>query len=431
MSFENLNLNHNVLRAVNTLGYTEPTSIQLKCIPLIKEGKDMVGQSSTGSGKTAAFGLPLLEKIKTNEGLQALILTPTRELCVQVSESLKIFGKFSNHRTVSIFGGVSINPQIDRLRKCEIVVGTPGRILDHLERGTINFSKVKILVIDEADKMFEMGFIEDVEKIISRVPRQRQTLLFSATLSNSINELIRKHLHNPLTVKSEIHVAKHLLKQYYYVVKNQEKFSLLVHLLRKHRDSFTLIFCATRHGADQLSKNLKKQNINALAIHGGLTQNKRTFALELLKKEKLNVLVATDVAARGLDIRNVHYVYNYDVPKSSDDYTHRIGRTARAGDEGDAITLLSEKDYDNFNRVLSDKSLIIHKLELPNFERIRFDKGFDRREHGNFRSFGSKHEGPRHNGPRNFGSRHGSSRPRREEVHRPTFGSRGPSFRRR
>lgn len=433
MSFEDLKLNHNILKAITALGFTEPTSIQLKCIPLIKADKDVVGQSSTGSGKTAAFGLPLLEKIKPNEGIQALILTPTRELCVQVTDALRSFSKFTNIRSLSVFGGVSISPQIEYLRKSEIVVGTPGRILDHLQRNTINLSKVKILIIDEADKMFEMGFIEDVERIISYVPKRRQTMLFSATLSTSVHELVKKHLNNPTTIRSDVHVAKHLLKQSYYVVRMNEKFSLLVHLLKKHHQEFTLIFCSTRRGVDQLAKNLKKQNINSLATHGGLTQNKRSFALDMLKKEKLNVLVATDVAARGLDIRNVNYVYNYDVPKTADEYIHRIGRTARAGAEGDAITLLSERDYDNFNRILSDKTLSITKLDLPQFEKIRFERdGFSRDNvrqgyRGGFnressRGFGNRNEHSK--GPRSFGQK-------REEFHRPTFGTRSPSFRRR
>ncbi len=372
MKFEELKINENTLKALISLGFTEPTDIQAKCIPEIVAGKDLVGQSSTGSGKTAAFGIPIIEKIQAGHGIQALIVTPTRELCVQVNDSIKSFAKFHPLRVVSVFGGVGIGPQIDYLRKADIVVGTPGRLLDHLERRTINLSKVKILVIDEADKMFEMGFIEDVERIVKNLPQQRQTLLFSATISGSIHQLIKKYLNNPVNVKAQIHVDKSLLKQKYFVVKNREKFSLLVYLIRKHPEKFSLVFCATRAVVDIVSKNLEDNGINAQAIHGGLSQNKRMFALDLLKREKISVLVATDVAARGLDIRNVSHVYNYDVPKTSDDYTHRIGRTARAGSGGDAITLLSEKDYDNFNQVLSDKNIVIHKEELPQFEPVKF-----------------------------------------------------------
>lgn len=372
MKFEELNINENTLKAMKNLGFSELTDIQAKCIPEIIAGKDLVGQSSTGSGKTAAFGIPMIEKVQPGQGIQALIITPTRELCQQVNDTIKLFSKFHPLKVVSIFGGVGIAPQIDYLRRADIVVGTPGRLLDHIERRTINLSKVKILVIDEADKMFEMGFIEDVERIVKNIPSQRQTLLFSATISGSIHQLIKKYLHNPVNVKVQIHVDRSLLKQKYLVVKNKEKFSVLVHLLKKHPDKFALVFCATRSVADIVAKNLKDNGINAEAIHGGLSQNKRMFALDLLKREKISILVATDVAARGLDIRNVSHVYNYDVPKTSDDYTHRIGRTARAGESGNAITLLTEKDYDNFNHVLSDKNIVIVKEELPVFEQAKF-----------------------------------------------------------
>ena len=430
MLVEELQLQPELLKAIKVLGFTEPTQIQAKCIPELKKGKDIVGQSSTGSGKTAAFGLPILEKIQAGKGLQALILTPTRELCVQVSEAIRSFSKFTQIRTTAVYGGVSINPQMDAIRRCDIVVGTPGRILDHLERRTIHFGKVRFLVLDEADKMFEMGFVEDVERIISQIPKERQTLLFSATLSPSINHLVKKYLQNPITIKTETQVAKHLLKQTYYVLKNHEKFSLLSHLIKKNPEGLAIVFCGTRHGVDSVAKNLKTQGIKAMAIHGGLTQNKRSHALDLLKNEHIHILVATDVAARGLDIKNVSYVYNYDVPKTAEEYVHRIGRTARAGAEGDAVTLLAEHDFENFNRVLSDKSLHIIKGELPSFEKVPFqrqERSFDR---------GGPRPGPRQGG---FRGREGPSRssgssrgPRREtEVRTPRFGARGPSFGRR
>ncbi len=372
MNIEELNLSPSLIKAVKELGYEEFTEIQQKCIPLIFESRDIFGQSKTGSGKTAAFGLPILQNITSGKGIQALILTPTRELCVQVTEALRQFGKFLNIRTVSVYGGVGIEPQITALKTAEIVVGTPGRIQDHINRRTISFHNVKILVLDEADKMFEMGFLEAVEEILKSVPKERQTLLFSATLSKSVLHIVKKHLKSPTIIKTEEHVDKSLLKQVYYNVKYYEKFSLLVHLIKQKESGLALVFCATRREVDSLTKNLKMQKIRTMAIHGGLTQNKRQYALEELKKENIQVLVATDVAGRGLDIKNISHVYNYDVPKTSEEYIHRIGRTARAGMKGDAVTLLSEKDHANFDSVLRNRSIEIHKNELPVFPRVPF-----------------------------------------------------------
>ncbi|MBI2549917.1 DEAD/DEAH box helicase [Candidatus Woesearchaeota archaeon] len=409
MKIEELNLNPLLLKAVKGMGFTEPMPIQEKCIPEIRLGKDVVGQSSTGSGKTAAFGLPILEKIRPGVGLQVLILTPTRELCVQVTEALNEFGRYIHARAASVYGGVGIDPQIRAIRTADIVVGTPGRILDHLERRTIAFNNVKFLVLDEADRMFDMGFIDDVERIISRVPKERQTMLFSATFSSGIQDIVRRHMRSPVNVKGEIYVDKKLLKQVYYDIKVYEKFSLLVHLLKKSTSGLALIFCATRREVDVVAKNLKMQGVNAMAIHGGLTQNRRLYALDSLKKGHINVLVATDVAARGLDIKDISHVYNYDVPKSSEEYVHRIGRTARAGVGGDAVTLLSDRDYENFSSVLRDRTLEIRKAEPPHFEKVQFVRvqrefgGAERRDFGR-----SPQHGPRRYGQPSHGSSHGS-----------------------
>ncbi|MBI1971691.1 MAG: DEAD/DEAH box helicase [Candidatus Aenigmarchaeota archaeon] len=385
MNFEDLRFGPELLKAVTELGFTELTEIQEKCIPEIRAGKDVVGQSSTGSGKTAAFGLPILEKITHGNGIQVLVLTPTRELCVQVTDALRSFGKFININVASVFGGVSIEPQISALRTTDIVVGTPGRILDHMERRTINLQNVRFLVIDEADKMFEMGFIEDVERIIRQTPQNRQTMLFSATMPAEVRHIVERHLRSPVTVKGIVYVDTSLLRQVYYDVKPHDKFSLLVHLLKQNEEGIALVFCATRREVDAVASNLKEQGINALPIHGGMEQNKRLKAVDALKSEKITVLVATDVAARGLDIRNVSHVYNYDVPKSSSDYIHRVGRTARAGGEGDAVTLLSERDHGSFTMVLRDRSLKISKAEKPGFERVPF-KRFENRERGGYGS---------------------------------------------
>jgi ATP-dependent RNA helicase DeaD len=397
MKFEELNLHPMLLKQVYAAGYKEPTKIQEKCIPLIKDGKDVVAQSETGSGKTAAFGLPILEKLVPRGGIQVLVLTPTRELCVQVSDVFRQFGRAMGVSTASIYGGVGIGPQFDALKRCEIVVGTPGRILDHIERRSINFSRVQFLVVDEVDKMAEMGFMEPVEEIIGHLPNSRQTLLFSATLSDEVDTLANRHSNAPIKVMTESLVSKDKLKQTYYDVAPKEKFSLLVHLLKTRGAGLKLIFCATRNEVDIVHKNLKVQGIKSAAIHGGLTQNKRTYALQDLKDEKIEVLVATDVAARGLDIPRVTFVYNYDVPKTSEDYVHRIGRTARAGKNGEAITILTDRDYENFDSVLRDHELKIEAQELPKITWVPFTRRMegDRDERRGFggRRFGGENRG--------------------------------------
>ncbi|MBS3152908.1 DEAD/DEAH box helicase [Candidatus Woesearchaeota archaeon] len=424
MKIEELNLNPNLLKALNDLGFTEFTQIQEKCIPVILEGKDIFGHSSTGSGKTAAFGLPIFEKLECGKGIQALVLTPTRELCVQVTEALRSFAKFLHTKVASVYGGVGIEPQIEAVKKADIVVGTPGRILDHINRKTIHLNNVKFFVLDEADKMFEMGFIDDVEDIMKYIPSKKQTLLFSATLPPTVMHIINRHLRSPVTIKGHVHVDKCLLKQVYYDLKTPEKFSLLVHLIKKNLKGLAIVFCGTRREVDVLSRNLSMQDIRAVPIHGGLTQNRRLKALEVLKGNDNAVLVATDVAARGLDIKNVSHVYNYDVPKSSEDYIHRIGRTARAGMQGDAVTLLTERDHENFRRVLSDRSIQIQKVVPPHFEMVKFQRFHEKRERGdgNFRVSRdhSKNTGFRGDSrdksfgeeKKHFGNRSGSSRRR-------------------
>mgnify|MGYP001560225991 CR=1 FL=1 len=388
MKLEELKLNQNLVKSIKEMGYEEPTEIQEKCIPLILEGKDIFGQSKTGSGKTAAFGLPILERIKPGAGIQALILTPTRELCVQVTEALNNFGKYLNIKSVSVYGGVGIEPQIMAIKKAEIIVGTPGRVQDHLDRKTVSFQSIKFLVLDEADRMFDMGFVDAVERILTHTQKDKQTLLFSATISKNVNHILKKHLRNPVIIKSPEHVDPTKLRQTYYNVKYYEKFSLLVHLLKKETSGLELVFCSTRREVDLLARNLRKQGIRVMGIHGGLTQNRRQQALDQLKRENINVLVATDVAARGLDIPNIMQVYNYDVPKTSEEYIHRIGRTARAGEKGEAITLLIEKDYSNFDSVLSNKKIQIKKEEVPRFEKVYFERNVERRPRQQYQNRG-------------------------------------------
>ncbi len=372
MKFDELNIEEDLIRIANESGYTELTYIQEKAIPEVKAGKDVIAQSETGSGKTAAFALPIIEKIKKGGGVQALVLTPTRELAEQVAEQFFKFSRYRHLATAAIYGGVSIGPQISHLTKADIVVATPGRLLDHMERRTINLSRVKMLVLDEADKMFEMGFIDDVKRIISQLPRERQTMLFSATISQEIRGISRSYMQNPVMIKANALVDKTLLAQKYYQVRTYDKFSLLLHLIRQEKPKLAMVFCGTRHKTDSVAKNLYKNSIEAIAIHGGHSQNRRSGIMKDFHAGKIHVLVATDVAARGLDIKNVSHIFNYDLPKTSKEYIHRIGRTARAGETGIAISLLSEQDHENFRSILSDHSLVIPKESTPRFETVPF-----------------------------------------------------------
>ncbi len=367
--FEDLGLNASMITSIKRLGFTKPTEIQERSIPDIMQGKDVIGESATGSGKTLAFGAGIVNKVIPGQGLQSLILTPTRELAEQVKEHLKQMSY--NLKIISIYGGVSINPQIEVLHKADVVVGTPGRLLDHLQRNTINTSKIKLLVLDEADRMFDMGFIDDVRKIIQTCPKQRQTLFFSATISLKVKRLGREYMFNPTEVRAKNQVDPSKLKQIYYNVDKNLKLSLLVHLLKNENRGLVMIFCNTRRNVDFLVKNLRRNKVNSVGIHGGFSQNKRNNAIKMFNNGKTGVLLCTDVAARGLHIDNVSHVYNYDIPKDAKDYVHRIGRTARAGEEGKVINLLCDYDHDNFNRVLQEYStFLIEKVEKPYLERV-------------------------------------------------------------
>jgi ATP-dependent RNA helicase DeaD len=388
MKFEELKINRKLLDKIHEQGFEEMTTIQEKCLPEILNNRDVVGQAETGSGKTLAFCLPILDRIIPGRGLQVLVLTPTRELCVQVTDVFIDFGKKLGIKTTSVYGGVGIEPQIRNIKTSDVIVGTPGRILDHMRRKTIDFKNIRFLVLDEIDKMFDMGFIDDVEDIIHYVPKKRQTLMFSATIEGDIHGLLHRHLSNPLIVKTQSLVDKRKLHQVYYdIYQPNKKFSLLVHLLKNHTSGLAIVFCATRQESDIIARNLKNQGIKASAIHGGMSQNKRSESLDALKNGHTDVLVATDVAARGLDIKNVTHIYNYDVPKTSTEYVHRIGRTARAGANGAAVTLLTQRDHDNFRRVQSNDDLCIEKADFPDFVMVPFMSKFSQ----NRRSFRVQH----------------------------------------
>jgi len=411
MKFEELDVCNELKDVARESGFTELTDIQEACIPKILAGKDLAGQAETGSGKTVAFAMPILDKVRPKEGLQVLVLTPTRELCVQVGDVFKQFGHKLGVKTICVYGGVSINPQITDLKTANVVVGTPGRTLDHINRKTINlWDDLKFIVLDEADKMFEMGFIEDVEDIISYTPKDIQTSMFSATISDDVYWVMQRHLKDPVVIKTKDQVDPKKLKQKCYDLrKHEDKFSLLVHLLNNRAGKLALVFCGTRHEAEYVARNLRVHKINASAIHGGMSQNKRLESLERLKKGQIDVLVATDVAARGLDIKNVTHVYNYDVPGSAKEYVHRIGRTARAGNEGMAITLLTPRDHDNYRNINKDYGQNIEFEAIPTYEQLPLlSRSRDEKPRGGGRFGGSR--GGSGGGGRYGGSRGGGQR---------------------
>lgn len=388
--FADLGLEKDILAVLKQKGFKEPTEIQEKAIPLTLEGKDIIGGSATGSGKTLAFASSIIQNLKPNGNVQAVVLTPTRELAEQVADSFKLFSKLKGLKIEKIYGGVGIDQQIRALRDTDIVIGTPGRILDHLERRTLNLRQVKTLVLDEADRMFDMGFHHDVEKIIYECPKERQTMLFSATISADIDYLAKKHTNNPIEIAVKSYIDPSKLKQVYYDVPNNLKFSLLVHLLKSEKSKLVMVFCSSRMNVDFVTKNLQKIGIYASSLHGGMSQNKRNSVLKGFHNNKVDVLVCTDVAARGLDIPQISHVYNYDLPRVKEDYVHRIGRTARAGKEGIAINLLSDRDYENFGRILENDNLKIERKELPKIERVTIQRTNNSRRSGDSRGRNSK-----------------------------------------
>ncbi len=383
--FRKLGIIEPIIKVISEERFDGATEIQEKAIPLVLEGKDVIAGSATGSGKTLVFAAGIIQNCEKGKGIQALILTPTRELTIQITKELMKFSKYKHLQVIPVYGGVSINPQIDGLRAADIVVGTPGRMTDHIQRTTIRLDRVKILVLDEADRMLDMGFQEDVEKIIRQCPAQRQTLLFSATITNDVAHLSRKYMRDAVKISARPDVDPSKLKQGFYDVPDNMKFSLLVHLLKHEHTGLVMVFCNSRRTADFVSKNLNSAGIDAQAIHGGFTQGKRERTMERFHSAKAYVLVCTDVAARGLDIKGVSHIYNYDVPRDSKDYIHRIGRTARAGEEGKAITLLSQRDYENFSRVERDNKVKVEREELPQIERIQISWREQSQSRGNFR----------------------------------------------
>ncbi len=370
MSFDNLGLSAELLRAVGEQGYTEPTPIQSQAIPVILEGRDVMGGAQTGTGKTAGFTLPLLQRLSANpvrkgrRPVRALVITPTRELAAQVAESIETYGRHLPLRSAVIFGGVKINPQIEKLRRgVDILVATPGRLLDHAGQRTVDLSQVEILVLDEADRMLEMGFIHDIRKVLALLPENgaRQNLLFSATFSSEIKQLANRLLNRPELIEvARRNATADRIEQVVHPVDKSRKRELLSHMIGSLNWRQVLVFTRTKHGANRLAQQLEKDGLSASAIHGNKSQGARTRALAGFKSGEVRVLVATDIAARGLDIDQLPHVVNYELPNVPEDYVHRIGRTGRAGNEGEATSLVCVDEL----KLLRDIERLL-KREIP------------------------------------------------------------------
>jgi ATP-dependent RNA helicase RhlE len=353
MLFEDLSLSKSIQRAVFEEGYTSPTPIQEKAIPFILDGKDLVGCAQTGTGKTAAFAIPIIHNLhrmvgssKKTKQIRCLVVTPTRELAVQIGESFDTYGKYTNLRQLTVFGGVSQVPQVDQLKKgVDILIATPGRLLDLHKQGFVDFDHLHYLVLDESDLMLDMGFINDVRKIVKLVPTNRQTLLFSATMPMAIRELADTFLNKPEYVSvTPVSSTAEIIEQHIYFVEKENKRSLLYHLIRNESLNNVLVFVRTKHGADNVVKALKKNGVNAEAIHGDKSQTARQRVLDSFKNKEISVLVATDIAARGIDIESLPYVINFDLPNIPETYVHRIGRTGRAGNDGVSISFCGKDE---------------------------------------------------------------------------------------
>ncbi|WP_102796786.1 ATP-dependent RNA helicase RhlE [Bowmanella denitrificans] len=367
-SFDQLGLSAELLRAVAEQGYSQPTPIQAQAIPVVLEGRDVMGAAQTGTGKTAGFTLPLLHRLggqRHSQGIRpvrALVLTPTRELAAQVGDSVRDYGKYLPLTSAVIFGGVNINPQIAALRRgVDILVATPGRLLDHVNQKTLDLSKVEILVLDEADRMLDMGFIHDIRRVLKLLPAMRQNLLFSATFSDEIKRLADGLLDNPALVEvARRNTASEAVAQTIHPVDKDKKRQMLSYLIGSNNWQQVLVFTRTKHGANRLAQQLEKDGLTAAAIHGNKSQGARTRALADFKSGQVRVLVATDIAARGLDIDQLPHVVNFELPNVPEDYVHRIGRTGRAGNEGEAVSLVCVDEH----KLLRDIEKLI-KRELP------------------------------------------------------------------
>jgi len=365
VSFEELGLNMSIVKAVKEIGMENPFPIQEHCIPLILKGKDVIGQAHTGTGKTAAFSLPIISSLKSRGPIQALVLVPTRELAMQVSTEIRKFSKYVGIRSLAIYGGQSINIQKDQLRRgVQIIVATPGRLIDHLKQGTIQLEDVKFVVLDEADRMLDMGFIDDIKFILFYVNERRQTCLFSATMPIEILRLSREYMKEPEQVRlNEDEISLETIDQSYLIVEEREKFKHLCNFIRnREKGQQTIVFVATKQRTQRIADDLNKEGFKVITIHGDLSQRQRDYSMNRFKNGSEDILVATDIAARGIDVPTVGNIINYDIPEDPLIYFHRIGRTARAGASGKAISLVSSSRYEDFARILKRTELTVKRL---------------------------------------------------------------------
>ena len=371
LSFADLGLHDTILAAISAAGYTHPTPIQREAIPLAMRGRDIMGLAQTGTGKTAAFTLPIVDRlIGGPRRTRALILTPTRELCVQVEESFRKYAADADIECVAVYGGVPLEPQERKLRDgVDVVVATPGRLIDHLERQNVVFDDLEVLVLDEADRMLDMGFAPQINRVVGEIPAYRQTLLFSATMPPEVEALARKYLRKPVVVQVGVRsAAASTVTHAVYPVPREKKNALLVELLTGKVHDSVLIFSRTKHGADRIVRDLEKAGVSATAMHADKSQSQRTKALQDFKDGKISVLVATDIAQRGLDISGITHVINYDVPQQAEDYVHRIGRTGRAAKEGDAYTFMSPDEIAMVRTIERVIGQPIPRISVPGYD---------------------------------------------------------------
>ncbi len=372
MNFEDLKLSKETMESISEIGFEEPTPIQISAIPLIMNGHDIMGQAQTGTGKTAAFGIPIVEKCKRGKNPFAIILEPTRELAVQVAQEINKIGKHKNISVLPVYGGSSLERQFKALKRgVDVVVGTPGRLIDHLHRKTLSLSDVQIVVLDEADEMLDMGFLEDMETILKETPSERQTLLFSATIPQPIVNIAKRYMKSPQKLRvntKEVIIPK--IKQIFYEVREGDKINALSRLLDVEDPQLAIVFCHTKRDVDNVSTELDQMGYNAGALHGDFTQAKRDEVMNKFKGGMLEILVATDVAARGLDIKDVTHVINYSIPQNPDSYVHRIGRTGRAGKSGIAITFVTPREYRHLHLIEKTAMTKIDRKKLPSQEDV-------------------------------------------------------------
>ena len=372
-NFKELGISDKTVETLVSMGFDEATPIQKESIPLALEGKDVLGQAQTGTGKTGAFGIPLIEKVAGQDGVQSLILAPTRELAMQVAESLRAFATGQNVQIVTVFGGMPIDRQIKSLKKGpQIVVGTPGRVIDHLNRRTLKTNTIHTLILDEADEMMNMGFIDDMKFIMDKIPAaQRQTMLFSATMPKAIQTLVQQFMKSPEIVKTmNNEMSDPQIDEYYTIVKELEKFDTFTNFLDVHQPELAIVFGRTKRRVDELTSALISKGYKAEGLHGDITQAKRLEVLKKFKNDQLDILVATDVAARGLDISGVSHVYNFDIPQDTESYTHRIGRTGRAGKKGVAITFVNPIEMDYIRQIEQTNKRQMTALRPPHRKEV-------------------------------------------------------------